>query len=119
MERKYLPLFAFTSLFIFLFLSHIFLAWLGWHMAFRTVAALAGVVAMSAPLFVHLDSSSSTFSYSSCILFGALMSIGWSWAQTDRVLTSMALYVAIIPIVLGLGIYFLEFQVSKSQEAKI
>lgn len=119
MNRRYRPLFALISVFTTLFLCHIILAWLGWHTAFQMAAALTGAVAMSAPLFVHLDRPNSIVAYSSCILCGVLMSIGWSWAQTDRVLTWMAVYVALIPLILGIGMFLLETHVINSQEVAV
>ena len=80
------------------------------------IAALTGVIAMSAPLFVHLDQSRSTVAFSSCILCGVLMSIGWSWAQTDRVLTWMAVYASLIPLILGLSLFILETYSMDSKE---
>ncbi|MBG17144.1 MAG: hypothetical protein CMB77_02145 [Euryarchaeota archaeon] len=116
MDRRYQPLFALLSIFTTLFLSHIILAWLDWNTAFRMIAALTGVIAMSAPLFVHLDQSRSTAAFSSCILCGVFMSIGWSWAQTDRVLTWMAVYTALIPLILGLSMFILETYSMDSKE---
>jgi len=108
MDRRYHPLFALLAVFTTLFLCHLLLARFGWLTAFRAVTALTGAVAMSAPLFVYLDHSNSTVAYSSCILCGAIMSVGWSWAQTDRALTWMAVYAALIPLILGLGLFLLE-----------
>ena len=47
------------------------------------------------------------------------MSIGWSWAQTDRALTWMAVYTALIPLILGLSMFILETYSMDSQEVVV
>ena len=119
MDRRYRPLVALLSIFTTLFLSHIILARLEWNTAFRMIAALTGVIAMSAPLFIYLDRTHSSAAFSSCIMCGVLMSIGWSWAQTDRALTWMAVYTALIPLILGLSMFILETYSMDSQEVVV